>query len=143
MTNFKNVLADFEFNNDVSLDAYDLKNDDPCFLSSVIADEDYEELDKTELIEALKKHEAQDTKITKEELKKVFIELKDRILHPKGSFDKAGRFYLYDEELVNVRSPSTKYPYSQMTAGRTAKFVKAIAEKYKVQSIDELRALFK
>ncbi|MDO4895662.1 hypothetical protein [Moraxella sp.] len=68
--------------------------------------------------------------------------LKERKLHPVGEFDKRGRFYLEDDELVDVRSPSAAYPYSQMSAGRTSKFVKAMAEKYKVQSKDELLALF-
>ena len=95
-----------------------------------------------EILGGIADEKVQDTKITKKELRKVFLELKDRILHPKGTFDKAGRFYLYDVELVKARSPSVRFPYSQMLAGRTAKFVKAIAEKYNVQGIKELRRLF-
>lgn len=80
--------------------------------------------------------------LSKEDLKKVYIMLKERELHPKGSFDKAGRFYLDDSELVDVRPPSAAYPYSQMKAGRTSAFVKKMADKYKATNLNELIALF-
>lgn len=96
----------------------------------------------TNLKTLLDEHHAQSVGVSKDDLKAVYQLLKDRKIHPKGIFDKMGRFYLEDDELVDVRSPSAKYPFSQMNAGRTAKFVKAIAEKYKVQSKDELLALF-
>ncbi|MDP8176367.1 hypothetical protein QJU83_02265 [Pasteurella skyensis] len=84
-----------------------------------------------------------ETKVSKDDLKTVFTMLKNRELHPKGVFDKAGRFYLYDSELVDVRSPSAKYPYTQMNAGRTSTFVRAVAEKYKCNSLQELIDCFK
>lgn len=90
----------------------------------------------------LDEHNAQETNISKDALKEVYQMLKDRQIHPCGEFDKQGRFYLEDDELVDVRTPSAKYPFSQMNAGRTSKFVKAIAEKYKVQSKEELLSLF-
>jgi len=77
--------------------------------------------------------------VSKEDMKSVYRQLRDREQHPRGSFDKQGRFYLRDGELVNVRSPSVAYPYSQMQAGRTLKFVKALAEKYKCQTLFELQ----
>lgn len=81
--------------------------------------------------------------VTKADLKTVYVMLKDRQLHPAGEFDKMGRFYLEDDELVDVRAPSAKYPFSQMNAGRTSKFVKAMSEKYKPQTIDQLISLFR
>ncbi len=81
--------------------------------------------------------------VSSADLKKVYEMLKNRELHPEGDFDKAGRFYLEDYELVDVRAPSAKYPFSQMNAGRTSKFVKAMAEKYKVQTLDQLISLFR
>lgn len=81
--------------------------------------------------------------LSKEILKEVYVMLKNRELHPRGEFDKRGRFYLEDDELVNVRSPSVTYPYSQMLAGRTSKFVKAMADKYNCQTKEELVACFK
>ncbi|MDO4896305.1 MAG: hypothetical protein Q3971_02985 [Moraxella sp.] len=90
----------------------------------------------------LDEHHAQKAGVSKDDLKAVYTMLKDRQLHPTGEFDKQGRFWLEDSELVDVRTPSTKYPYSQMTAGRTSKFVKAMAEKYKPQTLSELIALF-
>ena len=96
-----------------------------------------------ELNQLIIEHENSTANISKQDLKDVYEMLKERQLHPTGEFDKMGRFYLEDYELVDVRSPSAKYPYSQMNAGRTSKFIKAMAEKYKVQSKDELIALFK
>lgn len=74
--------------------------------------------------------------------KLVFQLLKDRKLHPKGEFDKGGRFYLTHGELVNVRSPSRTYPYSQMKAGRTMKFVNALCDEYDVKDLDTLLSYF-
>ena len=53
-----------------------------------------------------------------------FINLKNRSIHPEGSFDKGGRFYLDTKySCCNVRSPSRAHPYSQMVHGRTAEHV--------------------
>lgn len=110
------------------------------------ADELATNLDAKQAVEQLQtlldEHNAQTVNVSKDDLKEVYLMLKERKLHPVGEFDKRGRFYLEDDELVDVRSPSAAYPYSQMSAGRTSKFVKAMAEKYKVQSKDELFALF-
>lgn len=91
----------------------------------------------------LKEHDALEVGVTKDDMKEVYRMLQERELHPHGTFDNAGRFYLTDSYLVDVRAPSRSHPYSHMVAGRTAKFVKAIAECYKVQSKDELISLFK
>lgn len=80
--------------------------------------------------------------ITNEEINDVYEMLQARKLHPSGTFDNAGRFYLDDSDLVDVRSPSRSYPYSQMVAGRTKKFVKALVGKYRPQSKAELIKLF-
>jgi hypothetical protein len=79
--------------------------------------------------------------ITNEQIKSVYFDLKERKLHPTGEFDKAGRFYL-EHNLTNVRSPSRAYPYSQMVAGRTLKYVKALVTHYNIQSEEELRKFF-
>ena len=76
--------------------------------------------------------------ISKTEIKEVFTMLKNRELHPCGEFDEKGRFYLEDSHLVNVREPSKRYPYSQMTAGRTMKFVEAIIAEYKIDNKEDL-----
>lgn|GEM_PF-1680279 len=80
--------------------------------------------------------------LSKADIKTVYTLLKDRKLHPKGMFDKMGRFYLEDSELVDVRAPSTKYPYTQMNAARTSKFIVAMADKYNVNYLEELIDLF-
>lgn len=120
----------------------------PAELNRFIAEHDNSgNPDAQEAINELKaviaEHETKAIGVTKDELKQVYVMLKERKLHPRGEFDRAGRFYLDDADLVDVRPPSTKYPYSQMSAGRTAKFVKAMAEKYKVQNLEQLIALFK
>lgn len=94
------------------------------------------------IIELLDKHSEVESTLTDDETKEVWRMLKDRHLNPKGEFDKQGRFYLKDSELVNVRTPSARYPYSQMTAGRSSKFVKAVAQKYNCKSKEELLKRF-
>jgi len=119
----------------------DLEN--PYFVALLAKEAKREGLDKeSEVLETfLKEFKKLETKVSREEIKEVYIKLKERKENPKGTFDSQGRFYLRDSELVNVRSPSTKYPYSQMNAGRTAAFVKAIAEKYKCQTLEELESV--
>ena len=65
-----------------------------------------------------------------ENIKEVYYLLKNRIINPSGYFDKAGRFWLENGDLINVREPSRSWPYSQMMAGRTLKYVKAVAKKF-------------
>ena len=91
--------------------------------------------------EYLDEHNSQEQCLTKDELKQVYVWLKERKLHPQGKFND-GRFYLKDKELVDVREPSRKFPYTQMVAGRSSKFVKAMAEKYKPTSLKEFLDLF-
>jgi hypothetical protein len=50
-----------------------------------------------------------------------WIRLRDRDEHPIGDFDRAGRFHL-DERFpccAGIRSPSRRYPYSEMLHGRS------------------------
>ena len=74
----------------------------------------------------------------KDIIKTVYEQLKNRQINPAGTFDKAGRFYLKHSDLVSVRSPSRAWPYSQMLAGRTKKYVAAVAEKYNCSTVSEL-----
>lgn len=64
--------------------------------------------------------------------------LKNREIHPSGNFDKQGRFYAENADLIDVRTPSRDYPYSQMTACRTLKYVKKVAEKFNCSNINDL-----
>ncbi|MFB6349936.1 hypothetical protein ACFBZI_12025 [Moraxella sp. ZJ142] len=90
----------------------------------------------------VQEHRSQPDLLGTDEIKAVFIKLKARKLHPIGGFDKMGRFFLKDWELVNARPPSKKYPYSQMTASRTSAFVKEIAKKYKPRTQEDLEKHF-
>ncbi|MFA8388370.1 MAG: hypothetical protein ACEPO2_22365 [Pelagibaca sp.] len=51
-----------------------------------------------------------------------FYRRKNRLSHPPGAFDKAGRFVAAERSsrVVAARRPSRAYPYSEMAAARTA-----------------------
>lgn len=72
-------------------------------------------------------------------INEIYQELKERMIHPTGTFDKGGRWYAENSDLINVRSPSRSYPYSEMTACRTKKYVKAVFEKISCKKVEDLR----
>ena len=78
-------------------------------------------------------------KITKEDIKKVYRDLQNRDAHPLGRFDNAGRWFSDYSDMISVRYPSRRYPYSQMAACRTLKFLNALVERFDCKSIEELR----
>jgi hypothetical protein len=82
-----------------------------------------------------------ETKMTtkKEIIQSVYESLKSRELHPTGKFDKAGRWYAKNGDLIDVREPTRAWPYSEMTACRTKKYVKAVCEKFGCETEAELR----
>lgn len=142
MFNIKTLIDDLTFNcSSFEELAKQLKPEsnprDARILADICADEELHSASDA-IMNAIAEHNKKEIKVTSDEMKEVYLQLKDRHKNPRGSFDKAGRFYLIDIELVDVRNPSSKYPYTQMDAGRTAKFVKSLAEKYKCQSKDEL-----
>lgn len=55
----------------------------------------------------------------------IYDRRQSRDIHPRGAFDKAGRWYPSDEETASccghVRSPSRTHPYSYMVHCRTRK----------------------
>ncbi len=59
-----------------------------------------------------------------------YLRRRDRLEHPTGNFDRAGRFYVAEDEkcdcCIGIRSPSARFPYSQMLHARTAKHVAAV-----------------
>ena len=71
---------------------------------------------------------------TKTAINRVYRELADREIHPSGSCDRQGRWYADNSHLINVRSPSNSWPYSEMVACRTKKYVTAVAEYYGVKT---------
>jgi hypothetical protein len=77
--------------------------------------------------------------LTKQDIDAVYTELKTRAKNPRGRFDSAGRFYVDDEDLLSVRTPSRAWPYAQMTAARTRKFVTALATKYACKTLQDLQ----
>lgn len=161
----KQLLNDLCFNSEefekMAQSYKDLEN--PYFVALLAKEAKEEGLDEEAdaLDTFLKEFNKLETKVSREEIKEVYIKLKERKENPKGTFDsqgrfylrdcellssavliyRFGRFYLRDCELVNVISPSVKYPYSEMNAGRTCPFVKALAHKYKCQNLEELEAV--
>ena len=71
-----------------------------------------------------------------------YLKLKNREIHPEGTFDKGGRFYLAESEKHDccrgIRSSSRAYPYSEMVHARTLKHV---AHKYNVLESECRKAL--
>ena len=77
--------------------------------------------------------------ITKEQMiKEVYLMLKYKEINPSGYFDQGGRWFSHNQNLINVREPSRAWPYSQLTACRSLKYVKKIADINGTQSIEEL-----
>lgn len=74
-------------------------------------------------------------------INQIYHELKERMIHPSGKFDKAGRWYAKHSDLISVRSPSRSFPYSEMLACRTKKYVRLVCEKYECKTEQELRSL--
>jgi len=72
------------------------------------------------------------------DIKLVYKMLQDRLIHPSGSFDSKKRFTAFNDDLINVRSPSARWPNSHMVACRTLKYVTAVSEKYNCLTIADL-----
>lgn len=68
----------------------------------------------------------------------VYKMLQNREIHPSGKFDSNGRWYAKNDNLINVRSPSRRWPYSQMVACRTKKYVQKVYDKFKPKDIQQL-----
>lgn len=75
------------------------------------------------------------------EIKEVYKMLKNREINPSGSFDSGGRWYANNKELINVRTPSRAWPYSEMVACRTLKYVKAVQAKFNCDNLNSLIAV--
>lgn len=76
--------------------------------------------------------------------KHVYELLKSREINPSGTFGKQGRWYAHRPHLINVRRPSASYPYSEMTACRTLKYVNAVLDenfKQIINSMDPIHEL--
>lgn len=57
-----------------------------------------------------------------QEAAELYLARRDRMVHPDGEFDSGGRFYLseYCECCSTIRTPSRRFPYSEMVHARTA-----------------------
>jgi len=71
-------------------------------------------------------------------IREVYELLRDRDIHPSGAFDNAGRWYAKNSNLISVRTPSRRFPYSELTACRTLKYVKAVVAEFKCKSYKTL-----
>jgi len=75
----------------------------------------------------------------KEIINIVYLELKERMIHPSGEFDNGGRWYADNSDLISCRTPSRSWPYSEMQACRTKKYVKKVQESFKCKTVKSLR----
>ena len=71
-------------------------------------------------------------------INKVFDLLKKRLINPSGKFDSGIRFYAKNQELIDVREPSIRFPYSQLLACRTRKYVSKVYDKYECKDLFDL-----
>ncbi len=69
--------------------------------------------------------------------KEVYTMLKDRKIHPAGKSD-GKRWYATNNDLLDVRNPSAAWPWSQMVACRTLKYVKNVMAKFECKNKDDL-----
>ena len=76
--------------------------------------------------------------MSKEIINTVYQELKERNIHPSGRFDNAGRFYAEHQDLISVREPSRRFPFSQMAACRTKKYVTRVCEWFDCTTVEQL-----
>jgi len=68
----------------------------------------------------------------------VYKKLQSREIHPSGFFDSAGRFVAENSDIVTVRRPSRRWPFSHMIHCRTKKYVRRVCEKFQCETLDEL-----
>ena len=68
----------------------------------------------------------------------VYDLLQSQEITPAGKWDKARRFWLKNAHLVNVREPSRNWPLSQLKAGKTKKYVKAVFAESKPKTLNSL-----
>jgi len=65
-----------------------------------------------------------------EKIEKTYYRRKNRLDHPKGKFDSAGRWYPAEEEerdcCAHIRRPSRAYPYSLLVHCRTKKHIRQL-----------------
>ena len=78
--------------------------------------------------------------VRKEAIQEVYQQLKSREIHPSGEFDSGGRRYSANQDLISVRTPSRAWPYSEMNACRTKKYVGKVWEKFECKTQAELTA---
>lgn len=73
---------------------------------------------------------------------RTYLNRRDRLSHPVGKFDKAGRWYPSEEETCEcckyIRTPSRAWPYSYMTHCRT---IEHVAHLYNVDAKELRRAV--
>lgn len=69
--------------------------------------------------------------ITKADIDRVYRARQARLIHPAGTFDKAGRWFPSEAEdcgvSATIRTPSRAYPYSYMRACRSRRHIERLA----------------
>jgi len=81
-------------------------------------------------------------KMTKNEIiNSIYEILKNRVIDPSGEFDDKGRWYANNTNLINVRPPSLAWPYSELLACRTKKYVTKCYEYFKCRTVEDLMSV--
>ncbi|EHR0227836.1 hypothetical protein KS670_003396 [Vibrio parahaemolyticus] len=69
---------------------------------------------------------------------KVYEMLQDSEVYPSGSFETANKFYADNSHLISCRAPSRAFPYSELNACRTKKYVAKVLQYYNCKSVKTL-----
>ncbi|HAS6095595.1 TPA: hypothetical protein I7145_13185 [Vibrio vulnificus] len=69
---------------------------------------------------------------------KVYEMLQDNDVYPSGSFETANKFYADNSHLISCRAPSRAFPYSELNACRTKKYVARVLQYYNCKSVKTL-----
>lgn len=96
-----------------------------------------------ELFKVLEKQKNGTHELSREDIKEVYLMIRYGELFIDGSYDRAGRFWVKDGELLGKSdNPSTKYRYKMHDAAMTSYFVKAVADKYNCKTKEDLISQF-
>jgi len=113
---------------------FDLNPGDPRSVGEIIEECRKLKIPCCALEKYLAEHEAKKVGVSDDDIKSVFLKLKHYKKEPRGRFDREGTFYPDSLELIEEKEGVRCYYY----AARTAKFVKLLAHKYRVQTVAEL-----
>ena len=77
--------------------------------------------------------------LSENDIEKVYFLLKNRVIHPSGSWDSDGRWFAKHSDLISVGTPSLRWPYKEMQNCRKRDYVLKVAKRFNCKTIEELK----